>query len=154
MSEQNEKPMITDVFVSGVRRGWGIATGSMLPNVLMAFVLIYFLKLTGILDLIGNLWGPLMVVFGLPGEALMVLLAAWLSMGGGVGVASSLFAAGTLSLHDVAVLAPAMYLMGSQVQYIGRLLGVVGVPGKYIPVMVLISVINALLSLVVMQILV
>ncbi|EHM53892.1 YjiG family protein [Cardiobacterium valvarum] len=154
MSEQNEKPMITDVFVSGVRRGWGIATGSMLPNVLMAFVLIYFLKLTGILDLIGNLCGPLMRVFGLPGEALMVLLAAWLSMGGGVGVASSLFAAGTLSLHDVAVLAPAMYLMGSQVQYIGRLLGVVGVPGKYIPVMVLISVINALLSLVVMQILV
>ena len=83
-----------------------------------------------------------------------MLLASWLSMGGGVGVASSLFAAGTLSLHDVAVLAPAMYLMGSQVQYIGRLLGVVGVPGKYIPVMVLISVINALLSLVVMQILV
>ena len=84
----------------------------------------------------------------------MVLLAAWLSMGGGVGVASSLFAAGTLSLHDIAVIAPAMYLMGSQVQYIGRLLGVVGTPGKYIPVMVLISIINALLALFVMQIIV
>ena len=154
MSEMQEKPMLTDVFVSGVKRGWGIATGSMLPNVLMAFILIYVLKLTGILDLIGTVCGPVMKVFGLPGEALMVLLAAWLSMGGGVGVASSLFAAGSLSLHDIAVLAPAMYLMGSQVQYIGRLLGVVGVPGKYIPVMVLISVINALLSLVVMQILV
>ena len=154
MSEPQEKPMLTDVFVSGVKRGWGIATGSMLPNVLMAFILIYVLKLTGILDLIGTVCGPVMKVFGLPGEALMVLLAAWLSMGGGVGVASSLFAAGSLSLHDIAVLAPAMYLMGSQVQYIGRLLGVVGVPGKYIPVMVLISVINALLSLVVMQILV
>ena len=148
MSEPQEKPMLTDVFVSGVKRGWGIATGSMLPNVLMAFILIY------VLTLIGTVCGPVMKVFGLPGEALMVLLAAWLSMGGGVGVASSLFAAGSLSLHDIAVLAPAMYLMGSQVQYIGRLLGVVGVPGKYIPVMVLISVINALLSLVVMQILV
>ena len=154
MSEMQEKPMLTDVFVSGVKRGWGIATGSMLPNVLMAFILIYVLKLTGILDLIGTVCGPVMQVFGLPGEALMVLLAAWLSMGGGVGVASSLFAAGTLSLHDVAVLAPAMYLMGSQVQYIGRLLGVVGVPGKYIPVMVLISIINALLALFVMQIIV
>ena len=154
MSEQNEKVMITDVFVSGVKRGWNIAIGSMLPNVLMAFVLIYFLKLTGILDLLGSVCAPMMRLFGLPGEALMVLLASWLSMGGGVGGASSLFAAGTLSLHDVAVLAPAMYLMGSQVQYIGRLLGVVGVPGKYIPVMVLISVINALLSLVVMQILI
>ena len=154
MSEMQEKPMLTDVFVSGVKRGWGIATGSMLPNVLMAFILIYVLKLTGILDLIGTVCGPVMKIFGLPGEALMVLLAAWLSMGGGVGVASSLFAAGTLSLHDIAVLAPAMYLMGSQVQYIGRLLGVVGTPGKYIPVMVLISIINALLALLVMQIVV
>ena len=153
MSE-NSKPMITDVFVSGVKRGWGIATGSMLPNVLMAFVLIHFLKLTGILDLLGSLFGPVMKIFGLPGEALMGLLAAWLSMGGGAGVASSLFAAGSLSLHDIAVLAPAMYLMGSQVQYIGRVLGVIGVPGKYIPVMVLISVINALLALLVMQILI
>ena len=154
MSEPQEKPMLTDVFVSGVKRGWGIATGSMLPNVLMAFILISVLKLTGILDLIGTVCGPVMKVFGLPGEALMVLLAAWLSMGGGVGVASSLFAAGSLSLHDIAVLAPAMYLMGSQVQYIGRLLGVVGTPGKYIPVMVLISIINALLALLVMQIIV
>ena len=154
MSEPQERPMLTDVFVSGVKRGWGIATGSMLPNVLMAFILIYVLKLTGILDLIGTVCGPVMKIFGLPGEALMVLLAAWLSMGGGVGVASSLFAAGTLSLHDIAVIAPAMYLMGSQVQYIGRLLGVVGTPGKYIPVMVLISIINALLALFVMQIIV
>lgn len=154
MSEPQEKPMLTDVFVSGVKRGWGIATGSMLPNVLMAFILIYVLKLTGILDLLGSLFAPVMKIFGLPGEALMVLLAAWLSMGGGVGVASSLFAAGTLSLHDIAVIAPAMYLMGSQVQYIGRLLGVVGTPGKYIPVMVLISIINALLALLVMQIIV
>ncbi len=154
MSEMQEKPMLTDVFVSGVKRGWGIATGSMLPNVLMAFILIYVLKLTGILDLIGTVCGPVMKIFGLPGEALMVLLAAWLSMGGGVGVASSLFAAGSLSLHDIAVIAPAMYLMGSQVQYIGRLLGVVGTPGKYIPVMVLISIINALLALLVMQIVV
>ena len=154
MSEPQEKPMLTDVFVSGVKRGWGIATGSMLPNVLMAFILIYVLKLTGILDLLGSLFAPVMKIFGLPGEALMVLLAAWLSMGGGAGVASSLFAAGSLSLHDIAVLAPAMYLMGSQVQYIGRLLGVVGTPGKYIPVMVLISIINALLALFVMQIIV
>ena len=86
MSEPQEKPMLTDVFVSGVKRGWGIATGSMLPNVLMAFILIYVLKLTGILDLIGTVCGPVMKIFGLPGEALMVLLAAWLSMGGGVGV--------------------------------------------------------------------
>ena len=47
-----------------------------------------------------------------------------------------------------------MYLMGSQVQYIGRVLGVIGTPGRLIPVMVGISVLNAFLALWVMQILV
>lgn len=154
MSEIKEKKMITDVFVDGVRRGWNIAIGSMLPNVLMAFVLIYLLRLTGILDLLGTLFAPLMGVFGLPGEGMMVLLASWLSMGGGVGVAASLFADGALSLQDIGVLAPAMYLMGSQVQYIGRLLGVVGTPGRHIPIMVGISVLNAFIALWIMQILI
>ena len=55
MSAPNEKKMVTDVFVEGARRGWNIAIGSMLPNVLMVFVLIYVLKLTGILDLFFSL---------------------------------------------------------------------------------------------------
>ncbi|ABQ13453.1 YjiG family protein [Dichelobacter nodosus] len=148
MAEQ--KKMVTDVFVEGVRKGWNIAVNSMLPNVLMAFVLIYILNLTGILTLLGKVFAPLMTIFGLPGEAMMVLLASWLSMGGGVGVASSLFAAGTLSLNDIAILAPAMYLMGSQIQYIGRLLGVVGVESRHYVVMILISIINAFLSMAVM----
>lgn len=148
MAEQ--KKMVTDVFVEGVRKGWNIVVNSMLPNVLMAFVLIYILNLTGILTLLGKVFAPLMTVFGLPGEAMMVLLASWLSMGGGVGVASSLFAAGTLSLNDIAILAPAMYLMGSQIQYIGRLLGVVGVESRHYVVMILISIINAFLSMAVM----
>lgn len=148
MAEQ--KKMVTDVFVEGVRKGWNIAVNSMLPNVLMAFVLIYILNLTGILTLLGKVFAPLMTIFGLPGEAMIVLLASWLSMGGGVGVASSLFAAGTLSLNDIAILAPAMYLMGSQIQYIGRLLGVVGVESRHYVVMILISIINAFLSMAVM----
>lgn len=154
MSVGNEKKMITDIFVDGVKRGWNIAIGSMLPNVMMAFVLIYILNLTGLLDLLGKLFAPVMGIFGLPGEAMMVLLASWMSMGGGVGVASSLFATGALGIADIAVIAPSMYLMGSQLQYMGRLLGVVGIPGKHIPVMLLISVINAFLALWVMQILV
>ncbi|MDO5091382.1 MAG: YjiG family protein [Cardiobacteriaceae bacterium] len=150
----SEKKMITDVFVDGVKRGWNIAISSMLPNVMMAFVMIYILNLTGLLDLLGRFFAPVMGIFGLPGEAMMVLLASWMSMGGGVGVASGLFAAGTLGVADIAVIAPSMYLMGSQLQYMGRLLGVVGIPGKHIPVMLLISVINAFLALWVMQILV
>ena len=36
MSSDNSKPMVTDVFVKGAIQGWGIATHSTIPNVLMA----------------------------------------------------------------------------------------------------------------------
>lgn len=52
MSEvKAKKPMVTDIFVEGAKKGWVIATTSTLPNVLMAFVIIKALQITGALDL-------------------------------------------------------------------------------------------------------
>ena len=97
---------------------------------------------------------PAMGLFGLPGEAAMVLFAAWMSMGGGVGVASSLFLTGKLTATSVAILAPAMYLMGSQLQFMGRLLGVTGTKGKCYPAMFAICVLNAVIALWIMNLIV
>ncbi len=47
------KPMVTDIFVEGAKKGWVIATTSTVPNVLMAFVIIKALQITGALDLMG-----------------------------------------------------------------------------------------------------
>ena len=79
MAELQNKPMITDVFVAGARKGWTLATTSTLPNVMMAFVVIKALELTGLLKLIGTIFAPIMGLFGLPGEAAAVLLAGWMS---------------------------------------------------------------------------
>ena len=143
-----------DIFVDGAKKGWAVGIGSIIPNVLMAFVIIYILKLTGLLEMIGTLFEPVMAAFGLPGEAITVLLAAWMSMGGGTAVAASLYLEGALSVNNLAVLLPAIYIMGSQVQYLGRVLGTMGVKGRYYGIMILISVVNAFLSLWVMNILV
>ena len=148
------KEMVTDVFVRGARQGWGIAIGSMLPNVLMAFVIIKALQITGLLKLIGIACGPVMAVFGLPGEAAPVWRAAWRSMGGGVGVAVALFGQGAIDGTHLAILTPAIYLMGSQLQYMGRLLGVVGIPGKMIPLMMALSIVAACVAMIIMRILV
>ena len=148
------KEMVTDVFVRGARQGWGIAIGSMLPNVLLAFVIIKALQITGLLKLIGIACGPVMAVFGLPGEAAPVLLAAWMSMGGGVGVAVALFGQGAIDGTHLAILTPAIYLMGSQLQYMGRLLGVVGIPGKMIPLMMALSIVAACVAMIIMRVLV
>lgn len=150
----NAKPMVTDIFVKGAVDGWKIATTSTIPNVLMAFVLIKILEHSGLLAMIGQLFSPVMGIFGLPGEAATVLLGAWMSMGGGVGVAVALFDNGAITGEHIAILAPSIYLMGSQIQYMGRCLGVIGIEGRMIPLIMVIPVITAFLSLFVMNILV
>ncbi|MGL6118151.1 YjiG family protein [Plesiomonas sp.] len=153
MSTQT-KPMITDIFVAGARKGWNIATTSTVPNILMAFVIIKVLKISGALELMATIFEPVMGLFGLPGEAAAVLLGGWMSMGGGVGVAVSLFTDGTLTGKHLAILAPAIYLMGSQVQYAGRILGVIGTRAKLIPVMIGISVLNAFGAMLLMRVII
>lgn len=148
---KQKKAMITDIFVEGAKKGWVIATTSTVPNVLMAFVIIKALQITGALDLMGTLFSPIMAVFGLPGEAAAVLIGAWMSMGGAVGVVITLFDQGLLNGTHIAILAPAIYLMGSQVQYMGRVMGPIGTEARYIPIMIAISVLNAFGAMLVMN---
>ena len=154
MSADNSKLMVTDVFVKGAVNGWNIMTHSTIPNVLMAFVLIKVLNVSGLLPIIGDIFSPIMMIFGLPGEAATVLIAGWMSMGGGVGVAAALFDQGALTVEHCAILAPGIYLMGSQLQYMGRCLGVIGTRGKMIPLLMGVAVINAFIGMIIMNILV
>ncbi|MDT8903043.1 YjiG family protein [Anaeroselena agilis] len=142
---------IVDVFVDGARKGWNVGISSILPNVLMAFALIQILKVTGLLTILGKVFGPVMALFGLPGEAVTVLMGAWLSMGGGIGVAASLYTGKILSATHVTILLPAIILMGAQIQYMGRLLGTAGVQTRYYPMLFGISVMNAVIAMLIMR---
>jgi len=59
-----------------------------------------------------------------------------------------------LTLAHIAMLLPAIYLVGSQIQYIGRILGTAEVKPRYYGVIIGLAVINALLAIVVMRIIV
>ena len=154
MATTSKKMMSTDVFVNGAFQGRNIATHSTIPNVLMAFVIIKMLNISGALDFIGTCLGPVMAIFGLPGEAAMILLGGWMSMGGGVGVAVALFDKGAVDGTQLAIVIPAIYLMGSQVQYMGRCLGVIGIQGSDMFKIMAVPPIVALLSLWVMRLVV
>ena len=154
MATTSKKMMITDVFVNGAFQGWNIATHPTIPNVLMAFVIIKMLNISGALDFIGTCLGPVMAIFGLPGEAAMILLGGWMSMGGGVGVAVALFDKGAVDGTQLAIVIPAIYLMGSQVQYMGRCLGVIGIQASDMFKIMAVPPIVALLSLWVMRLVV
>lgn len=140
-----------DIFINGLRKGFGVAINNLMPNVIMAFVLAYVLDMWGVLKFLGDHCGPIMAIFDLPGQALTVLCATWLSCGAGVGVAASLLASGNLNAHDVTILSPALLLMASQIQYMGRLLGVADVPKKYWPILMVNSILMASLGMILMR---
>ncbi|MFL7034606.1 hypothetical protein BCS71_15090 [Vibrio lentus] len=76
MSEvKAKKPMVTDIFVEGAKKGWVIATTSTVPNVLMAFVIIKALQITGALDLMGSVFAPIMGPIGTEGRYIPVMIA-------------------------------------------------------------------------------
>ena len=154
MSEQANNKLLTDVFVEGARKGWDIAVHNTIPNVLMAFVIIHILKVSGALDIIGKYLGVVMLPLGLPGESIAVIMAAFLSWGGSAGVLVALVQNGTLTAPDIAVLIPGMALVGSTVQYMGRVLGVLGIPGKHYLVLFGICILNAYLAMFVMSLIV
>ena len=146
-NETANKRNILDLFVDGARRGFTIATTSLMPNVVMAFIIIRALDVTGLLALFGKVFAPVMALWGLPGEAATVLLASFMSMGGGVGVAASMYTAQHLTAADVTVLVPAIYLMGNTVQNMGRCLGIAEVNTRHYTAIIAICIINALLSI-------
>lgn len=154
MSEQSNNKLLTDVFVEGARKGWDIAIHNTIPNVIMAFVVIHILKVSGALDIIGKYLGFIMLPLGLPGESIAVFMAAFLSWGGSAGVLVALVQNGTLTAPDIAVLIPGMALVGSTVQYMGRVLGVLGIPGKHYLVLFGICILNAYLAIFVMSLIV
>ena len=130
------QPSLMDIFVRGARKGWNIAIDNIIPNVLMAYVCIKILNVTGLLALAGKFFAPVMALWGLPGEAIMVLFSALMSMGGAVGVCMALYNDGGIDERAITIVIPAIYLLGSKIQYLGRLLGTPGVPYKKYPVMI------------------
>ncbi len=142
---------IFDIFIRGARKGWNIGINNLIPNILMAYVIAYILNILGVMAFIGYWCGPVMGLLGLPGEALIVLLTVWLSCSAGVGVAASLFASGMLEPAHITILMPAFILMGSQLQYMGRLLGTADVPKKYWPLLMAISIVNAVIGMILMR---
>ena len=140
-----------DIFVIGARKGFQVAINNLMPNIMMAYVIAEILNLLGAMQFIGKVFAPMMGIFGLPGEAVTVLLTTWLSSSAGTGVAVSLLTKGILNGTHASILIPALFLMGAQLQYMGRLLGVADVPKKYWPLLMLASILNACIAMIVMR---
>ncbi len=150
MKESKPTRNIITLFVEGARDGWKIGINNIMPNVIFAFAIIKILQVTGFMDIISAVFTPIMTVWGLPGEAIMVTVAALMSMGGATGVMVGLLNDGLLTPRDVTILLPAIFICGGQLQNLGRLLGTSDVNPKYYLPLFLTTIINGLLALTIM----
>jgi spore maturation protein SpmB len=139
------------MFVEDARKGWNIGVNSIISNVIMAYCLIQFMEVTGVLAVFSNIFKSVMGIFGLPGEALMVNFAAIMSMGGAVGVTVSLIDKGLLNHTHVTILLPAIFIGGGWVQYLGRILGTAGAPTRFWPWLVGVCLVNAVVVMLIMR---
>lgn len=143
-----------EVFISGLRKGAAIGVRFMLPALIAAFVVIEMLQVSGVLRLLAEHVSGVMAVFGLPGEALAVLIAAWASAAGAIGMVAGLASRGLLTPEHVAILLPGILLMGSQLQFFGRILAVAGDSSERVPVMMAIGLMNAVGAMLIMRFLI
>ena len=97
-----KKPSIVDTFLKGCAKGFKVGIENITPAMILGYVLVYILKETGLMDILGTVMSPVMGLFGLPGEAFAVLISAFFAKASGCATAASMYEAG---LHD----APGVY---------------------------------------------
>lgn len=136
-----------EVFVDGAKRGFYIGVEQIAPAMVFAYAVIEFLKITKVMDVISKLAGPIMAIFGLPGEAAIVLGAAFFAKAAGCATAANLYAQGILTAEQATILFPACILMGTLIGHYVRIVMVAGTNPKRHPLMFAVCILDAMISM-------
>jgi len=145
-AQDDEAGGIIDVFVNGSKKGIDLWLYMLVPGTLFGYAATQIMAVTGLLDLLGKLFAPLMAIFGLPGEAMTVLFTSVLALPGGGAAAAALASDGVLDARQITILFPMIFCLGNQVQFLGRMLSVAKVESRKYWVYVVIGIICAVLS--------
>lgn len=145
-----KKPMI-DIFLGGAKRGFYIGVETVLPSMILGYVVMQFLTLTGLMDILAVVFGPIMRLFGLPGEAAAVLLSAFFSKAAGAAAAASLFGEGVLTAAQCTILIIPCMLMGTLVGHFSRIVLVCGVAPKRQPLLLLVPIVDSVIGMLLMR---
>ena len=145
-----KKPII-DVFLGGAKRGFYIGVETVLPSMILGYVIMQFLTLTGLMDVLAIVCAPIMRLFGLPGEAAAVLFSAFFSKAAGAAAAASLFGEGVLTAAQCTILIIPCMLMGTLVGHFARIVLVCGVEPKRQPLMLAVPIVDSIVGMLVMR---
>ncbi len=118
---QKMKPSIVEEFMAGAKKGFYIGAEMIAPAMVLAYVLIVFLEITGLMNSVGKLLSPVMALFGLPGEAVFALVAAFFAKAAGCATAATLYSKGVITAAQATILFPACITMGTLIGHFVRI---------------------------------
>ena len=90
MAAQAKNKTILEEFMVGCKKGFYVGVENIMPAMVLAYSLILFLNITGLMDIIANAVAPVMALFGLPGGAIVALISAFFAKAAGAATAASL----------------------------------------------------------------
>lgn len=137
------KLSVVEEFVAGAKKGFYIGAEMIAPAMVLAFVLIQFLTITGLMTIVGKALGPVMAIFGLPGEAIVALVAAFFAKAAGCATAATLYSAGLITAQQATILFPACVTMGTLIGHFVRIVIVANANKKWHPLLLAVPIVDA-----------
>lgn len=156
MSEKaaaKQKINFIETFFEGARKGWNIAINTIMPAMVLGYVLVQVFTVTGIMGVLAKVCGPVMGVFGLPGEAVTVLISAFFAKGAGAATAFGLYQQGVINAAEATICVMPSMLMGTLIGHYARIVLVAETNTKYRLIMLVIPLFDAALGMLLMRLL-
>jgi len=147
LAKAKPKPNIIEEFMIGAKKGFYLGVEMIAPAMILAYALIIFLEITGLMNLIGYRLGPVMALFGLPGEAMVALIAAFFAKAAGAATTASLYSKGVLTAVQATILFPACITMGTLVGHFMRIVIVSNVNKRWHGLLLCVPVFDAIIAM-------
>lgn len=148
-----QKRTLLEEFVFGAKNGFYLGVERILPAMILAYVLILFLRTTGLMAIIGQIVAPVMALFGLPGEAIVALISAFFAKAAGCATAATLYNDGVISAAQATILFPACITMGTLIGHFVRCVMASGANPKHHALLMAIPIVDAVVSMLLTRVL-
>lgn len=138
---------IIETFMIGARKGFNVGINNILPAMVLGYVLVQALQVSGLMTILSKVCKPVMAIFGLPGEAVTVLISAFFAKAAGAATAFSLFSAGKITAAQATILLMPCMLMGTLIGHYARIVLVSGCNKKHTALMFAVPIIDSVIGM-------
>ncbi len=148
---KEKKKSSIEIFMGGAKKGFYIGIEQILPAMILGYVIVQFLQLTGLVDILGRVFGPIMGIFGLPGEAVVVFISAFFAKAAGAATAANLYTQGIINAAQATILIMPSMLMGTLVGHYARIVLVADTNPKYRKLMLFVPIFDTIIGMLLMR---